>query len=866
MELLYNIFIMPIELLVEITYGLMRRILGNYGLAIIGVSLVVQTLILPLYKRADAIQDEERQRQEHMSYWVRHIKKTFKGDERFMMLSTYYRQQDYKSWYPLKSSIAILLQIPFFIAAYHYLSNLPALSGKSFLFIKDLGEPDSSFFIGKFPINILPIVMTGFNLISSVIYTRGQKIREKIQVYGLAAVFLVLLYNSPSGLVLYWTMNNLYSMMKNVFMKLLVNKIHLPRLDFGRLQRFIGDGYWSKLKNGGVFGSYILEAIFMTFFVGGMVSLNVVNASPTEFMTEEYGPVQLVIHNISVYAGIFLVWGMIFFALMKPFARYVTTVILFGISVASCVDYMGFGTHMGTLSALLTYDDSFSFSRSEKIINCLVVFVVFAVCLFISVKLQTLQRMTMQVLAIGAIMLVIINVISLNTHVAEITTVQENNNKDGDDKIIHLSTSGNNVVVFMLDRAISGYIPFIFNEKFEIKEAFEGFTYYPNTLSFGAYTNFASPAIFGGYEYTPTEMNKRVDESLKDKHDEALCVLPKLFSDEGYNVTVCSPPYAGYMGEAEDLSIYDEIENVSAYDPCGWYTDEALNDIFSLSDYKTFQQNNFFYYSVMKICPIAIQPYMYRNGNYWSQQGSIIYRSFLDSYTTLTHLTDMTVIDDDDNNNVLIMQNSTTHDVTLLKTPEYEPVEGISTSNFLNGEINSHTEYVDGIAMELMNQNQTAHYQSNVASLEELANWFAYIKESGCWDNTRIIVVSDHGRELGQFDYMKLSNGIDVEFYNPLLLVKDFDATEYTVSYDFMTNADVPTLALDGLLENPVNPYTNNPISSDAKNGQLYVTTSGKFNVSENNGNVFDTSDGEWYIVGENIFDVNNWTKVEDME
>jgi hypothetical protein len=111
---------------------------------------------------------------------------------------------------------------------------------------------------------------------------------------------------------------------------------------------------------------------------------------------------------------------------------------------------------------------------------------------------------------------------------------------------------------------------------------------------------------------------------------------------------------------------------------------------------------------------------------------------------------------------------------------------------------------------------------------------------------------------------MELSNGIDVEFYNPLLLVKDFGETEYTVSDEFMTNADVPTLAVEGLIENAVNPYTGNPISSDAKNETLYVTTSENYDVLRNDGNVFDTSDGEWYTVKDNIFDVNNWTKVEE--
>lgn len=114
LSVIYNLFVMPVQIVVETTFVLMNRLFHNKGIAIIGVSLIIQTLVLPLYKRADAMQEEERRKQEEMSGWVKHIRKTFKGDEKFMMLSTYYRQQNYKPYYGLKSSLSILLQIPFF--------------------------------------------------------------------------------------------------------------------------------------------------------------------------------------------------------------------------------------------------------------------------------------------------------------------------------------------------------------------------------------------------------------------------------------------------------------------------------------------------------------------------------------------------------------------------------------------------------------------------------------------------------------------------------------------------------------------------------------------------------------------------------
>ncbi|MBQ1895012.1 MAG: YidC/Oxa1 family membrane protein insertase, partial [Clostridiales bacterium] len=110
----------------------------NPALSILILSLVVNFLVLPLYRRADAMQEQEREMGAKMAPWLKHIRKTFKGDERFMMTQTYYRQMGYKQVYVLRSSVPLLLQIPFFIAAYHFLSHLNYLSGVKLGPIKDL--------------------------------------------------------------------------------------------------------------------------------------------------------------------------------------------------------------------------------------------------------------------------------------------------------------------------------------------------------------------------------------------------------------------------------------------------------------------------------------------------------------------------------------------------------------------------------------------------------------------------------------------------------------------------------------------------------------------------------------------------------
>ncbi len=62
--------------------------------------------------------------------------------------------------------------------------------------------------------------MTLINCIAGAVYTRGFAFKEKAQLYGMALLFLVLLYNSPAGLVLYWTLNNVFSLLKNIYYKI----------------------------------------------------------------------------------------------------------------------------------------------------------------------------------------------------------------------------------------------------------------------------------------------------------------------------------------------------------------------------------------------------------------------------------------------------------------------------------------------------------------------------------------------------------------------------------------------------------------------------------------------------------------------
>ncbi len=368
-EVLYNLFIRPIWLLLEIIFKAAYSLCDDPGISIIFVSLTVNILILPLYLKSDELCASDRAKQKKMEPWIKHIRKTFTGDERFMVLSEYYRQNDYQPYYVLRSSLSLLLQIPFFVAAYKFLSELQLLHGVSFGPIADLGAPDALISIGGISVNLLPVLMTVINLISSVIYTKSGPLREKIQTVALALIFLVLLYNSPSGLVFYWTLNNLFSLGKNIVMTLLGrsgsdDKAGEPASVFTKTQ----EGDPSKRI-------WLISSIFISVLIGMIIPLSVMSASPLEFIERgKYAdPSVYIITTTATAAGFFLVWSGVIFLLGTPRFKKVWAYICYAASIVFFMNYMFFSQNFGVLFDDLRFSESFGYSKYEIIMNSITV-------------------------------------------------------------------------------------------------------------------------------------------------------------------------------------------------------------------------------------------------------------------------------------------------------------------------------------------------------------------------------------------------------------------------------------------------------------------------------------------------------------
>ena len=313
-EIVWNIIISPLELFFETVFTLAFKTTHSAGIAILLLSLVVSTLVLPLYMRAEKIETEEREKEKELSSWVKHIKKHFKGDERYMILDAYYRENNYSPLYQLRSSISILLQIPFFIAAYDFLGMRAryALYHLSFLCFSDLSLPDGAFPLGSISINVLPVLMTMINVVATCIYTKGQPAKTVIRSLILPMLFLFLLYDSPSALLIYWTMNNLYSLVKTIVIKNMKKNKEQQKKVSCRKSRI--NSYLEQDPKASLF---VLPMVFMSVLTGLLIPLAYLSASPEEFIdiTTAVNPLSYLISSFFVSLGFFVFWPCIFYYL-----------------------------------------------------------------------------------------------------------------------------------------------------------------------------------------------------------------------------------------------------------------------------------------------------------------------------------------------------------------------------------------------------------------------------------------------------------------------------------------------------------------------------------------------------------------------
>ena len=899
---IYNIVIYPLELLVELIYVFFLKSFDNSGIAIAGISIVVSLLALPLYNIADSLQRKERDVRIQLKPGIDRIKAVFKGDEQYMILSTFYRQNHYHPAYALRSSISLMIQVPFFIAAYHFLSHLPQLQGQSFFFISDLGQPDRLLTIGGISFNVLPILMTVINVIAGIIYSKGFPLRDKVQLYGMAGLFMVLLYNSPAGLVYYWTLNNIFSLVKNCFYRLknplkalygcavfasigitIAISIAHPSLSFANrivliggciailviplflrfvdfIYRMVLSDFSEDRKQRNLL--FILSSLILWALCGFLIPSNLISSSTIEFsfLGNVENPLYYVYATATIFFGVCFAWPLAIYALASKKVKTIFAYLFSSLSLLSLLNVFLFKGNYGTVSTHLEFENPTLLTPSSFLLA--IPFIVGLACFFLcGILIQKRGHKVLSglflILSITTLVASMLNIMTIQNEFTEHKqNVLENQAKESDVEglkpVFHLSKEGKNVVVLFLDRAINAYFPYALEQIPDLKDQLDGFVYYPNTVSFGTDTLYGAPAMMGGYEYTPGEINKRGDEKLVDKHNEATLVLPKLFLDAGYSVTVTDPPFCNYKWEGDytPFKPYPEIKVMNILGKFAVQYKKEFSDVlyWDTNAESTIIMNRLPMFSLMKVLPPLLRKTIYDTGRYFLvDENSQDIDIFLNSYSTLYYLdsiTDYTA----EGNTYTFIDNQTTHSPVFLQAPEYEPrstVTDIATP-------------FDELAK--LSEKDIGTYHVYVAALKRIGIWLEQLKKDGMYDNTRIFIVADHGKDLFNPLFMDFDNTLnDYSRYNPLLLVKDFDAKdELRTDHAFMTNADLPQLAIENLEVSKMNPFTGKNLLESVQKQKVQVYT-GSWDPKKNLGTQFAFDYSRSFTVHDDISIETNW-------
>lgn len=816
------------------------------------------------------------------------------------MLRTYYRQHHYHPLFALRSSVSLLIQVPFFIAAYHFLSHLPHLQGESFFFIKDLSRPDQMIQLWGIPINLLPVAMTLINVIAGVIYTKGFPLKDKFQLYGMATIFLVLLYNSPSGLVLYWTCNNVFSLVKNIFYK-----VKHPQRWLYVISVLLSVGFTVLVLNGKEFlplskqlvlysgcaviilipvllkiGAMVYASFFEAFsaqknqilllFVlsisvlwvvcGILIPANVMRSSPIEFAFTGTvnNPLSYIASNGIFFFGLCIVWPVFIFGLSGKQGRTGISALFSILAIGAIANLFVFKGDYGLVSRVLLFDEP---SRLEAT-KFQVIVPILCMLFIVGLVLLAFRKGWVRSLVNSLIILLLASGsmgVYGATSIQRAYTIHARNIQQNSETAIHelaaiipLSRDQRNIVVLFLDRAINSYLPIVFDQFPELYEQFSGFTYYPNTVTPGVATLLGAPPIMGGYEYIPEAMNKRDSEFLVDKHNEALLVLPKLFSDAGYHVSVFDPPYSNYKwsNDFTPFKEYPEI-NVKALDGVYSYRykrDHPDNDSWG-PDYESRTiKRRFPMFALMKVMVPALRDLFYYEGTYFLlDENTQNITKFIDAYATLYYLPELTTFDTPTGNFIFLV-NDTTHEPLFLQAPEY--VSRIKVTDTYSP---LQEEYA--VASQM-------HYHVNVAALRAIGAWFDFLKDEGVYDNTRFIIVSDHGNGLRSpaFKDFERYEGSAVLF-NSLLLAKDFYSdTIFKTDFSFMTTADVPLLAIKDLPIETINPFTGVDLNSVVKKDSMDLYTIDLDPTTlRHKTSTFEMTKA--FEVRDSIFDESNWLR-----
>ena len=223
----------PLEVLLKWLLQFFYKLIPNWGVSIILVTILIKVIFFPLTKKSS----ESTQQMQKMQPKIRELQEKYKGKPQKLNeeMAKLYKEAGYN---PLSGCLPLLIQLPILFAMYRLFNNYFEFRGAMFIphWIPDLSIGDSVLqfpspipFLGWTDLRILPIVY----VISQMVFGKitqtptndqQQNSTMKIMMYGMPLFFFFMFYNAPSGLLLYWTCTNFLMLVQQMIIKAMMKQ------------------------------------------------------------------------------------------------------------------------------------------------------------------------------------------------------------------------------------------------------------------------------------------------------------------------------------------------------------------------------------------------------------------------------------------------------------------------------------------------------------------------------------------------------------------------------------------------------------------------------------------------------------------
>ncbi|HEY6642285.1 hypothetical protein [Povalibacter sp.] len=365
---------------------------------------------------------------------------------------------------------------------------------------------------------------------------------------------------------------------------------------------------------------------------------------------------------------------------------------------------------------------------------------------------------------------------------------------------LRFSKTNRNVLIVFLDRFMGSYVEDILRTDPDLNSSLSGFVWYPRTVSAGENSIAGVHPMYGGYDYTPTEMNAR-DRPLRDLSVEAFSILPYNFSRKNYDVNFVGPRGLGFTmaGDCKYLSM-DRVN--CTHIPLSIVKERAERAGFPLNELSRSS------YADLLVLLASMRGASYLMKDILQMKGP--WRPYMDhsAGTTFREWAELEAFPDltytgAGQPNLNIVSNILAHE------PYYLNEQCVPQQERLRVTIEEIRRRGHDSLFSLQ------HSIGARCTLLSVARYLDFLKRAEVYDNTKIVIVSDHGivGPVSDHSSRAVAGGTQHNEYvrtRSVLLVKEVGATgDVRISEAFMPNAEVPRIVCEEI-GGCVNPYLGN--------------------------------------------------------